>query len=257
TFVDSPSKYNLLSQTDNLFLCTNGLGSKKISSLLTDKFPNLDLVEKAQVFPLINVKEVEIKGKNEKKKIVENNISDWAIETFRKKCKDEKIKAEDIFYYVYGMFHLPVFINNYERNLKNCSPRVPLLAKHFHTLSEIGKKLSKLHLNYERVKETPLKPTKDTLKYLKTKKKIDYNIEKMKISRDKMILTYNKELEFFIPKEAWSYEVNGRTPLEWIVDQYKDYSATKDEIIKLMNRCITVTTESTALIKELSKNKLL
>lgn len=257
TFVDSPSKYNLLSKTENLFLCTNGLGAKKVSSLLTDLNPNLDLVEKTQVFPLRNVFQKEIKDQPEKKQIIESNISDWAIETFRKKCKDEKIKDEDIFYYVYGMFNHPVYINHYERNLKNCNPRVPLLAKYFHTISEIGKKLSKLHLNYEKVKETPLKPTKDTLKYLKTKKRINYNIEKLKISRDKTVLTYNKELDFLIPKEAWGYEVNGRTPLEWIVDQYKDYLTTTDEVIKLMNRCITVTEESTALIKELSKIKIL
>lgn len=256
TFVDRPSHFRYLNQADNLYLLTSGLGSKKVSSFITNALPNFDLVEKTQVFPLFNVVEKKIKGQTETRIVVEDNITKWALERFKVKCKDDKITSENIFHYVYAIFHHPIFLNRYDKFLKNSSPRVPLLSKHFHFISEIGKKLSKLHLNYGTVKETPLKPAKDTLKNLKSKNKIDYSIGRMKISRDKLLLTYNKELEFFIPKESWGYEVNGRTPLEWIVDQYKDYPAKADEVIKLMNRCITVTKQSADLITELSKIKM-
>jgi len=253
--VDRPSNYKQLLSVDNLFLCTNGRGQQKgFSTLMTNLAPEIQTVYNAQVFPFWDVFEVKKNDRVELK--TKLNISDWAVETFRKKCKNDKIKAENIFHYIYGIFHHPNFTSYFENYLKISSPRVPLLSKHFDTISEIGKKLSQLHLNYEKAKETPLKPTKETLKYLKTKKKIDYNIETLKISRDKLLLTYNKELEFFIPKEAWGYKVNGRTPLEWIVDQYKYYDTTTDEIIKLMNRCITVTIESVTLINRLSKLKM-
>jgi predicted helicase len=255
-FIDSPSKFDLLSQTTNLFLCVNGLGAKKVSSILATCFPNLDLVEKTQVFPQFRVEEKQNKAKTETKIVVEENITDWALGFFRDKCKDDKINSDDIFYYVYAMFHHPSFLIRYEKFLQISSPRVPLITKDFHSISEIGKKLAKLHLNFEKVKETPLKPTKETIEFLKTKKCVDYCIKKMKISRDKNILTYNKDLEFIIPKKAWGYEVNGRTPLEWIVDQYKGYSTNTDNIIKLINRCITVTSGSKALIEALAKTKI-
>lgn len=250
TFVDRPSRYFELSSVENLYLCTSGLGSKKVSSFVSNLHPNLDMVEKTQVFPLVNV------YKSDSELISESNITDWAIKYFRTKAKISNIKSSDIFNYCYAMLHHQIFLSTYQKDLQRSSPRIPLLPKHFKSISLIGKKFILLHLNYSNIKITSLKPVPETREFLKTTRRIDYSIEKLKISRDKSILTYNKELEFYIPEDAWGYEVNGRTPLEWIVDQYKDYPATDDEILKLIGRCITVTKNSKLLIDELSKIKI-
>jgi predicted helicase len=253
-FVDRPSNFKTLNATDNLYLTFSGLGAKRVSAFITAISPNFDLLEKTQVFPLFEVKQKEEKGEPVIK--IETNVTDWALGFFRAKCRDAKIKPEDIFYYVYGILHNTSFINHYSNLLKTTNPRIPLVANRFAEISGLGRKLAALHLNYNLEKPISLRLTKETLKTLtKNKKKIDYSIEKMKISRDKLILTYNNDLEYFIPKEAWGYEVNGRTPLEWIVDQYKDYQASSDEIIQLIERCITVTKKSQELIDELSTTK--
>ena len=54
------------------------------------------------------------------------NITDWALEHFRKHYGDEKITKWDIFYYVYGVLHHPEYRAKYAENLKRELPRIPL-----------------------------------------------------------------------------------------------------------------------------------
>ena len=58
------------------------------------------------------------------------NITDWALEHFRKHYDDKKITKWDIFYYVYGVLHHPEYRAKYAENLKRELPRIPL-AKDF------------------------------------------------------------------------------------------------------------------------------
>ena len=46
-------------------------------------------------------------------------------------------------------------------------------------------------------------------------------ISKMRLNKDRGILTVNNLSFKNIPKEAFKYVVNGKSPLEWVVDQYK------------------------------------
>ena len=71
--------------------------------------------------------------------------------------------------------------------------------------------------------------------------------------KDKKVLIYNRSLEFFLPASSWGYEVNGRTPVEWLVDQVKDYDPKSETIINLISDCISVTSHSLALIKQISE----
>ena len=46
-------------------------------------------------------------------------------------------------------------------------------------------------------------------------------ISKMRLDKDRGILTVNEHLSFEnIPQKAFKYVVNGKSPLEWVVDQY-------------------------------------
>ncbi|MGA3164988.1 MAG: type ISP restriction/modification enzyme [Terriglobia bacterium] len=56
------------------------------------------------------------------------NITDWALEQFRKHYTDKKITKWDIFYYVYGILHHPGYRAKYAENLKRELPRIPLIG---------------------------------------------------------------------------------------------------------------------------------
>ena len=84
------------------------------------------------------------------------NITDWALEHFRKHYKDKKITKWDIFYYVYGVLHHPEYRAKYAENLKRELPRIPL-AKDFWGFSKAGKELARLHIDYEKLEPWPLK----------------------------------------------------------------------------------------------------
>lgn len=44
----------------------------------------------------------------------------------------------------------------------------------------------------------------------------------MRLDKDRGVLTVNRHLSFRnIPKEAFEYVINGGSPLEWVVDQYR------------------------------------
>jgi ATP-dependent helicase/nuclease subunit A len=56
------------------------------------------------------------------------NITDWALEHFRRHYGDAKITKWDIFYYVYGVLHHPKYRAKYAENLKRELPRIPLVG---------------------------------------------------------------------------------------------------------------------------------
>ena len=46
------------------------------------------------------------------------NITDWALARFRAHYGDDTITKWDIFHYVYGLLHHPVYRERYQANLK-------------------------------------------------------------------------------------------------------------------------------------------
>ena len=76
------------------------------------------------------------------------NITDWALEHFRKRYPGAT--KWDIFYYVYGVLHHPEYREKYAENLKRELPRIPL-AKEFRKFAEAGRELARLHVEYESV----------------------------------------------------------------------------------------------------------
>lgn len=100
-------------------------------------------------------------------------------------------------------------------------PRIPFL-KDFEKWSEIGKKLIDLHLNYEKA---------PAYQKVKIEKKADnYSINTIKfLSKErKDTIIFNDSITISnIPLESFNYIVNGRSPLDWVLDQYK-YTIDKD-----------------------------
>lgn len=87
----------------------------------------------------------------------------------------------------------------------------------FKKFSEIGKELADLHLNYETLE------TDSRIKVIGTDSQ-NFKVEKLKYAKkgDTSRLIYNSYITLDnIPKEAFLYEVNGRTPVDWIIDRYQ------------------------------------
>ena len=94
-------------------------------------------------------------------------------------------------------------------------PRIFLTdaAEKFWSLSRAGRRLAELHLNYER-QEAPAG--------VQVIGGGDWRVKKMRLSKDKTTLTYNEHIKIKnIPPRAFEYVVNGRSPLEWVIERYQ------------------------------------
>ena len=167
----------------------------------------------------------------------EDNITDWALDDFRKHYNDTKISKDDIFDYVYGVLHTPELAERYRNALSKNLPRIPKVKNvdDFHAFVEAGQTLGDLHLGYETCPEYPLEIEISGNQVLKPN---DYRIDyKMRLAKeDKSVLVINDKVSLRgIPDEAHEYVVNGRSPLGWFIDRYKSGTASIDKETRKRN----------------------
>jgi predicted helicase len=194
--------------------------------------------------------------------------------------REREISKWDIFYYVYGVLHHPGYREKFADCLKRELPRIPFAegkskkekgkseeaeepkprAEAFWAFSEAGRKLAKLHLDYEKVEEWPLE-------WIETPGvPLSYRVEdKMRLSKDKTSLTVNPSLRLAgIPPECFEYRLGNRSALEWVVDQYQvkedprsgirsDPNRADDPeyIVRLVGKVVRVGMESVRIVKGL------
>lgn len=248
----------------NLCLVIPGIGNTKdFSVLISDKITDLGFQSACQCFPLYRYdtdEEMPLFGCRQDKTYA---ISDKFLEKVKTIYNKHDISKEDIFYYIYALFHSNEYKNRYENNLAKELPRITFV-KNFKDYSNIGRKLAELHLNYENAK--PYDGVEIKMK------KEDYTVSKIRFaSKDKKdTVIFNENITISnIPLEAYDYVVNGRSPIEWVMDQYQ-YTVDKDSgiiddpnkfdenkggkyIFDLILSLITVSLETLKLIKELPK----
>ena len=242
-------------ETKNYVICVTGTSlSKDFSTVITKSIPDTQLVFNGMCFPRYTYEQ------NKK----QDNILDSTLKSFQKHYSNSKITKDDIFYYVYGVLHSKEYCTKYAVNLKKQIPHIPML-KEFQKFAEAGRNLAELHLNYDTGKKYKLKYTyskkfnKNNAEHFKVKK-----IKKVK--NDKSILVYNEYIKIEgIPDDAHNYTINGRTPLEWIVDRYNvktdpdsgitndpnDWFENSKELIDLIERAVYVSVETGKIIKNL------
>ncbi len=241
TFIDSPSKFGELQKINNQFICFNGLGQQKsFSTIITDLYPEFQTIFNCQAIPLYYIE-------NEKTVL---NITDWALKYFIERTNNNSINKEQIYYYVYAVLHHEQYRKKFDKLLRTTSPRIPVLSEHFEQISEIGKNLADIHLNFDNVPECNLKIIED-----KEAEK-HYNIDKIAISKKDGSLFYNDYFTIILPDNIHDYKVNGRSPIQWIADQYKNYKIDNDNIIILIKKLVTVSELSTKLLVKLNKIEL-
>lgn len=178
------------------------------------------------------------------------------------------VNKVDIFYYVYGILHSPEYRSRFEANLQKELPRIPL-SRNFREFCAAGRALAKLHLGYEEIEPWPVKEVGSSLlpgpvQKIKWGKRKDSETGK-KVD-DHTVLIYNENLVIKdIPEAAQRYTVNGRSPLEWVIDRYQvktdkassivndpnEYSDDPRYIVDLIEKLIRVSMETMEIIDQL------
>ena len=222
-------------------------------ALMINKIPDALPQGGSQCFPFYTYDE---DGTNR-----QENITDWALATFRDHYNDVTITKWDIFHYNYALLHHPVYREKYEMNLKRDLPHIPF-AEDFWGFAKAGAALADLHVNYESA------PKYDKLQHSETPgAPVNWDVEKMKLSKDKTQLKYNDFLTLDgIPAEVYDYKLGTRSALEWVVDQYRvkvdRRSRIKNDpnretepryIVNLIKRVITVSLKTVEIIQNLPK----
>ena len=158
------------------------------------------------------------------------NITDWALEEFRKHYNDPSITKWDIFHYTYALLHSQEYLERYAADLKRELPRIPY-APDFRVFANAGKRLSELHVNYEKQPEFPLERKENP------DAKLSFRVERMRLGRDKSSLFYNDFLTLSgIPPETYEYRLGNRSALEWVIDQYQVFTDKRSDITNDPNR---------------------
>lgn len=252
----------LETEKENLIICISGVGSNKpLQVLFSNIIPCLDSLEKTQCFPFYVYDE---QGNNR-----QENITDWSLEKFKEQYSNldrtgspqrtasPEITKKAIFYYVYGLLHAKNYREKYAQNLKKELPRIPF-AKDFWFISNIGKELAELHLNYENVQPFDLES--------EVKNPIDWKVDKMRLSKDKKNLVYNQSITLLnIPEKVFEYKLGNRSALEWIIEQYRiktdersgiinnpNQSSNPQYIFDLIGKIITVSLKTVDLTEQLN-----
>ena len=277
TFISRKGQVDKISpnaSSENRVICVPGKGLKgPFSALITDTITDLNFCEAgARCFPRYQyLKPTDtpnatsmFDGINDPPDRIDN-ISDAALQAFRKHYGDDTISKDNIFDYIYGILHSPTYRKDFANDLSKMIPRIPF-APDFSPFAEAGAALADLHLNYETCEQSPLElifahdgePQPHHFHLGKRAMRFADDEETTLIINDHIRLSG-------IPEEAHQYVVNGRTPLEWFIDRYKitqhkDSSIINDpngwfknphDLITAIERIVYVSVESTKIIEGL------
>lgn len=261
--IESPGKFCSKFGKNNTVITTSGKGSTKdFSVLVTDKIVNYDFLEKTQCFPYTE--------HDEEETLFGDTIN--INEGFANKLG---LSLDDTFAYIYGLLNSYEFQQKYANDLKKDLARIPIVANK-EKYVEVGKKLMDLHINYEEVPvyegvtiDAPENPSYKVEKMKFAKKR---NPETQKLENDRSIIIFNSDITIKnIPEKAYEYVVNGRSAIEWIIDQYQvktdkksgitddpnDFSSDPKYIFNLLLRIINVSVQTVDLVNSLPKLEII
>ena len=258
-------------RTENRVICVPGIGANKpFSVLITDRMPDLHFLEFGQCFPRWTYPnpgkcdEAELFGTE-----VEcvDNIPDAALLAFRERYSDDKVSKDAIFYYVYGVLHAPAYRERFANDLAKALPRIPM-APDFDGFATAGRDLAALHLGYETCAEYPLEIVATRPGDLQSH---DFRLREraMRFTDDeRTVLIVNDHIHLAgIPGEAHGYVVNGRTPLDWLINRYRvkrdpdsgivndpnGWFSKPEDLIAAIRRIVHVSVETVRIVASLPR----
>ncbi len=230
-----------------------GVG-KAFSALISSEIPCLDLLPHNQAYPLYYYDDLGNRS---------YAISGYALNLFRKHYKDNAIVEEEIFYYIYAIFHHKGYLKKYQNSLTKEAPHIGL-SEDFKELSVLGKELAELHLNYE---SGEMHESVEYKTLMNAKIEGYYDVIKMKKEKDRIL--YNHHITITkIPKKAFDYVINGKSAIDWVIERYSittdkesliennpNHYAGGKYVFELLCRVITLSEKSVDLIEKISEKR--
>ena len=243
---------------------------KPFGALMVDVVPNLALSDPGQCFPRYRYARIEDDGTNVSMLSTSaayerhDAISARTLDRYRERYGD-RVSTDDVFFYVYGLLHSPEYTSRFAAELGKMIPRIPM-AEDFWAFAAAGAVLADWHLGYETVEPWPLDGLPDEGADPKA-----LRVDKLRFggnarNPDRSTIVVNDHVTLSgIPQDAYRYQVNGRSAIEWILDRYqvkRDPASgiandpntwTEDPryIVGLLARIVRVSLESVAIIEAL------
>ncbi len=240
----------------NVVINTSSMASRNFSCLIANEITDVQTMANTQAYPLYYYDGLGNRY---------NAISGYALNLFRRHYQDNSITEEEIFYYIYAIFHHKGYLEKYKNSLAKEAPRVAL-SEDFKELSVLGKELAELHLNYESGEmHTSVKYT--TL--MNAEVEGYYDVVQMKKDKKGDRIQYNHHITITqIPQKAFDYVVNGKSAIDWVIERYSittdkdsliennpnDYAGGK-YVFELLCRVITLSVKSVDLIEKISEKR--
>ncbi len=229
---------------------------RNFSALIGDAIPDTHFIGDTNAYPLYYYDDLGNRY---------NAISGYALNLFRRHYKDNAIVEEEIFYYIYAIFHHKGYLEKYKNSLAKEAPRIAL-SEDFKELSILGKELAELHLNYESGE------MHESVKHnLLENAEVEgyYDVVQMKKDKKGDRIIYNHHITITqIPKRAFDYVVNGKSAIDWVIERYS-ITTDKDSLIEnnpndyaggqyifeLLCRVIKLSEKSVDLIEKISEKR--
>lgn len=261
--IESPSIIDKIWGHKNISISTSGNGSSKgFSSLATNCYTDLQALMNSNIFPLYD-------NSTDSDVSLFSSINKSSINVSKMFIDKIDLSFDNAFYYLYGVMNSSGYLINYHNDLLKDIPRIPILKNKMKYV-EIGKKLMDLHLNYEEVptyKNVNIENNSNN--YVVNKMKFaKVRDENGKLVKDKSTIIFNDDITIRnIPSKAYEYVINGRSAIEWIMDQYQvktdkksgitddpnEYSDDPKYIFNLLLRIINVSLQTVDLVNQLPK----
>ena len=257
--IESPGQWQKKFGQENIVIVTTGRGtSRNFSVIVTNLLPDIQLQMNGQGF-------MRYDNEVDETSLFQNN--DNMSQEYADKLG---LSLDDTFAYVYGLLNSREYQEKYANDLKKDLARIPIV-KNKEKYVEVGQKLMDLHLKYEEVpvydgvEITPFVNPSYKVTKMRFAKKRDEN---GKLVNDLSTIIFNSDITISnIPEKAYEYVVNGRSAIEWIIDQYQvktdrksgitddpnDYSENEKYIFNLLLRIINVSVQTVDLIKSLPR----
>lgn len=239
-------------KVSNFAIGFSGMASSKpFQSLVVDRLPSYDLLEKTQFAP-------RYRYTNSGERV--DNITDWALKQFTKHYGKKGVTKDAIFAYCYAVLHDPVYRETYALNLKREFPRIPFYPDFVQWVAW-GEALMAMHIGYEQVEPWPVEridtpnPKRAEDAAPKPKLKSDPGRGAVVVDEDTQITS--------IPHEAWDYRLGNRSGIDWVLDQHKEktprdptirakfntyrFADYKESMIDLLARVVRVSVDTVAI----------
>ena len=245
-------------EAENRLICVTGRGeSDDFSCLMVKEIPNLHLIASGQCFPRWLYSRTDspetrlFAGNGERDAhgyVRESAISEAALASFRETLGvGSGLTADDLFYYVYGVLHMPAYRRKYAANLRKELPRIPSPTnpEDCWTIVRTGEQLADLHVNYDAVEPWPIEFEKGGWEPDGGIAEMDWfrlgnrpmRHPRQGKAKDLTRVQYNDYITVKgIPDEAYRYMVNGKSAIAWVMERQRVKTDKASGIVNDANR---------------------